>query len=135
MDCPHCQKTLPENFGGTACPYCEAVLPPATNHEDAYVSHARFHKIVFFALLTPPLLTLIFAWLSRIPGWADVVFIPVWGGVASGFASGIMMGLRLGKTIPLRIILCLFLAPIMAIVCVTLCCFGCAIGGYQLNLH
>ena len=51
MNCPHCQKDLPENYGAAWCPFCGKDLSvPETNlpaFESRWVSWPKFFIILF----------------------------------------------------------------------------------------
>jgi hypothetical protein len=138
MNCPHCQKTLPENYSASYCPHCgKAVRPAVPVAGDPPLTPIKIHWLIFFvALLGPSVLTMLVAFLTRehSGGDAPVATAFIVGGLG-GIASGVMLALRLGSTIGLRILLGLVFSGVLAVVCITLSCVGCLTGGYQLNLH
>ena len=139
MNCPHCQRELPENYGAAYCPFCGQNLPPENQIAESSakkLAPIRFHVMIFFLLLLlPPIVTMISAWLVQSQNEPYSLCIGFFGGGAAGIACGIMLGLRLGRTVPARILLSLFFAAIMAVVCIMLCFFGCNLGGYQFRLN
>lgn len=149
--CRHCEKDLPENYNGRYCPNCGAVLPevlipvtgvmnvpkPTPSVAEEPPSRYKINWWIFFAaLLAPPLLTLLVAFLGSGNSNEQVSpMIAFFGGAAGGIASGIMLALRLGRTTGTRILLGILFSAGFAIVCVTLSCFGCLAGGYRLDLR
>lgn len=57
------------------------------------------------------------------------------GGAAGGLVAGVMLGVRFARTSPGKVFLSLFLAGLCALAVVALSGFGCALGGYQINVH
>lgn len=85
------------------------------------------------ALFGPPLLTALAAMVDRRgPAAPALMFL---GGAAGGLVAGVMMGCRFGKTTPTKALLSVVLAGISAVAVVALSGFGCALGGYQINVH
>ncbi len=85
------------------------------------------------ALFGPPVLTALAAMLDhRGPAAAALMFL---GGAAGGLVVGVMLGCRLGKTTPTKALLSVVLAGISVVAVVALSGFGCALGGYQINVH
>lgn len=140
MNCPHCQKILPENYPAEFCLFCGKDLSPIkiqdANAEATSLAPVKFNAAIFFLiLLGPPVLTALTAWLVHTPNESYSAAIGFFGGGAAGIVCGILIGLRLGRTIGARIGLCLLFSVIMVVVCITLCCFGCTLGGYQMQFH
>ena len=132
MNCPHCQKELPENFTGDNCPACGQAL----NREVAAPVRRKFHALLFFAaLLAPPLLTLLAASLTDKSNDGLPVGIGFFGGGAAGILCGILLGIFLGTKPVSRFILSFVFVAVFVPVCVFLCFLGCSAGGFQLNLH
>jgi hypothetical protein len=138
MNCQHCQKTLPEKYGATYCPYCGGDVQPEESDvtEPSLAPIKISWWITFGALLAPPLLTLITAFLLHGHGNEELsAVISMMGGTAGGIAFGIILALRLGRSVGTRIGLGILFSTIFAVVCITLSCFGCLIGGYQLRFQ
>jgi hypothetical protein len=139
MNCPHCQKTLPENYTASYCPHCgggmqaaEAVfIPPSPSPSPRPPRKIRL-SIFFSVLLAPPLLTMLSAFVSR-GQWNEQTSpaIAVWGGAAAGIACGVMLAFRLGKHIAARIILSILLSAVFGVVCIMLSFGGCMVAGYR----
>jgi hypothetical protein len=139
MNCPHCQKELPENHSVESCPFCGQNAPPqkidGVGPGETLLAPVKFRAVVFFlVLLGPPILTMISARLIHAQDQSISVGIGLFGGGAAGIACGIMLGLRLGSTLPARIALCLLFVAVMTFVCIMLCFIGCSLGGYQLKI-
>src|ERR1700743_3651847 len=133
MNCPHCQKELPENAATGHCPYCGAPLispkPPIHSRRPL-----KFHWWFFpIALLAPPVLTLLTALGTRSNAHQPrdptaplaVAFL---GAITGGIICGLMIGLQC-KSPAARILVSLAMIVVMFCVCLVLCCAGCAIGG------
>jgi hypothetical protein len=140
MNCPHCQKELPEDYSAMWCPFCAKYLTPKAEPPPPLPSAKLNWRIFLCALLGPALLTLISAATMRFlisPGSMNeavtpyVVFIC---GPIGGVICGVMLGFQGGRNLPVRIILSLVMVTIMIPVCVVLCFFGCGIGGYQMRI-
>jgi hypothetical protein len=134
MNCPHCQQPLPEKYGASYCPHCGGAVQP----QDLLVAIPQLRPIkinyflIFGALLFPPLLTMLVAFLGS--GHSNEQASPAiafFGGAAGGIASGIMLALRLGRTTGTRVLLGILFSAVFVVVCVMLSFFGCMIGGYQ----
>lgn len=140
MNCPHCQKELPDNYGARWCPFCGKDLPASATYavemppSAASLKPVKINWLIFIsALLVPPLLTMLTA-LSTAGRNSELLvppFVGVCGGVTAGIYCGVVLGLRLGQTLSGRIIGGALLSVPMVIVCVMLCFFGCTIGGYK----
>jgi hypothetical protein len=92
--------------------------------------------IFFAALLAPPLLTLMAAYLNK--GQANEGVSPVIGivgGAAGGIICGVLLALRMQKTIAARVVLAVLLSAVLGIVCIMLSFFGCMVGGYVLKFE
>jgi hypothetical protein len=140
MNCPHCQKVLPEKYNATYCPFCG--LGITFEEKVSVIKQPSIRPIpirwpVFFGvLLAPPLLTLLTSFLVK--GQDNQPISPgiaFFGGIAAGIACGIMLGLHVGKTAPARLGFGLLFSGIFAVVCVALSFFGCMAGGYEFRLH
>jgi len=140
MNCPHCQKELPINYGARWCPFCGKDLPASATYavepppQSPILSPVKINWLIFFVvLLAPPLLTMLSA--SLVGGRNEQVSpgIGLYGGGAAGIACGIMLCLRLGKTLLARVVLGILLSGVMMVVCIMLCFLGCNLGGYQLR--
>ena len=140
MNCPHCQKTLPENYGATYCPFCGMGIPVGESPlpvNGPSLAPVRIRWLVFFAvLLAPALLTLLSSFLGRGHDNENISpIIAIVGGIGAAIACGVMLGLRIGRTVATRVGLSLLFSCVFAPMSVTLCFFGCMVGGYQLQFH
>lgn len=81
----------------------------------------------------PPVLTALAAMLDRKGEAAPALMFL--GGAAGGLVAGVMLGCRFGKSTPAKVVLSVLLVGVCAVAVVALSGFGCAVGGYQLNLH
>jgi hypothetical protein len=56
MNCPHCQKILPDDYPAEFCPFCGKDLSPAeqpgTKIETTYLSPVKFPAAIFFSDIT-----------------------------------------------------------------------------------
>jgi len=141
MNCQHCQKELPENYGAVYCPFCGKDLAldnPGALHE---LPPVRFNGLLFLsALLLPPLLTLLsaalmrFVFLTKPTNEGISPCVALVGGCIGGVICGVLLGMKAGRNLPAKISLSILFSAIMMIVCVALCFFGCGIGGYQMRI-
>jgi hypothetical protein len=137
MNCPHCQKPIPENNAVSVCPHCGGAAqypePPAF----VPLPPVKINWFIFFlVLIGPPLLTLITAYLGKDHrGQSVPPFIGFFGGGAAGIACGVMLARRLGTTSSARVLLGILFAGIFAVVCIMLSVLGCGAGGYQVDFR
>lgn len=138
MNCPHCQKVLPEKYNATYCPFCGMGI--AVEERDSGIKQPSLPPVrirwgIFFGvLLAPAFLTLLTSLLVRGQDNQSISpLIAVFGGIAAGFACGIMLALHIGKTAAARFGFGLLFSCLFALVCVALSFFGCIAGGYQLR--
>lgn len=140
MNCPHCQKVLPKNYGATYCLHCGTALPPeepTPTTSPLPLPPVRIRWLLFFgALLLPPVLTFLTAFILRTQTDEQMApLIAVFGAAAGGIACGIMLGLHIGKSVSLRVGLGIFFSCLMALVCFTLSFGGCMVGGYLFRFN
>jgi hypothetical protein len=138
MNCPHCQKVLPEQLAEGRCPHCGGTVPPeAAPGPPVSLAPVKIRWLVFFCvLLTPPVMTLISAVLGKgQAGESASPAIGFFGGAAAGIACGVMLAFRFGRSISARVLLGLFCSAAMAVVCIMLSLFGCEAGGYHFDLR
>src|SRR5690242_13965829 len=132
MNCPHCQKPLPQNYTASFCPHCGGAIeyPHIPVPASPPLPPVKVNWFLFFAvLLAPPLLTLITAFVSREQrGQSVSPVIALFGGAIAGIVCGIMLARRVGRTGSARILLGFLFSGIFAVVCITLSLFGC-LGG------
>ncbi|HEY5233918.1 MAG TPA: hypothetical protein VIK35_10340 [Verrucomicrobiae bacterium] len=139
MNCPHCQKELPENYGAAWCPFCGKNLPPEYSKPLQESPAVKFNWRLFLcALLFPALATLLSAATMRflmlkpmnegVSPWVGLI-----GSAIGGVICGVMLGFQGSKKFPVRILLSILMSAVMIIVCIMLCLFGCGIGGYQMR--
>ena len=140
MNCPNCQKKLPEKYDAAYCPLCGKNLPPNPSEQARELPTVKFNRLLFFgALLIPPVLTLLSAALMRFVVLVSSTnegvtpMVAIVGGCIGGAICGAHLGVKAGKNIPARIGFSIVFSAMMIPVCVTLCCVGCGIGGYQMR--
>jgi hypothetical protein len=140
MNCPYCQKVLPEKYSATYCPYCGEAIAieekvPKINNPSVATIRIRW-PIFFGVLLAPALVTLLTSFLGRDQANEPMsAFIAFFGGIAAGIACGVMLAFRVGKTVSNRIGLGILFSCVFAVICITLNFFGCMAGGYQLRFN
>lgn len=141
MNCPHCNKPLPENYTASYCPHCGGAVRPeelvAVASSDTSLVPVRVSWLIFFGvLLAPALLTAFSVFLGK--GHSNEQASPViafFGGAAAGIACGVMLGLRIGRNVGTRIMLSILFSGVLAVVCIMLSFFGCMAAGYGFNLR
>jgi hypothetical protein len=136
MNCPHCQKPLPENYTANFCPHCGGIIrPEPLISGDPELAPIKTNWLVFFGvMLAPALITLLIALVGK-PREQVSPFTAFFGGAAAGITCGIMLALRIGKNAGARIVLGFVFAVVFAVVCIMLSFFGCMIGGYNLRIN
>src|SRR5438045_9761240 len=109
MNCPHCQKALPENYSASFCPHCggEVQQPNPVTPDTPPLAPFKLNWWIFFsALLAPTLLTLLSAGLFKAQANEQVSpMIGLFGGASAGIAFGVMVSLRIGKLVAARAVL------------------------------
>src|SRR5689334_17705579 len=109
MNCPHCQKPLPENYSASFCPHCGGAVeyPQSPVPVAPLLPPVKINWFLFFAVfLAPPLLTLLSAIVNK--GHSNEGVSPptaILGGAAAGITCGVLLALRLGRTKPTRVAL------------------------------
>lgn len=136
MNCPHCNKALPDNYSAATCCDCGREL---TLNSSASRPPVKIKWIWFWlALMAPPLLTLLSAhFMHSTSSAANEGLSPaiaLLGGGAGGLACGILLGIKLGKTSGARVGYAILFGPAMIFVSVLLCFFGCNVGGYHFDI-
>jgi len=141
VNCPHCQKDLPENYSANWCPFCGKNLstPPDDSAKTQTPRKFRWHwKLFLCAMLSPALLTLLsaatmrFLVLSHPTSEGVSPTIALLGGAIGGVVCGVTLGLT-ARNLLNRIAISILMSAIMIVVCIMLCFFGCGIGGYQMR--
>jgi hypothetical protein len=133
MNCPHCQKELPENYSAMWCPFCGLDLSPVKPLQEA--SPFKIYWPFFFvALLLPPFLTLVSALCFRSSNEGVSPMVGMIGGAIGGIICGAMIGCQGSTKLPIRIVLGVVMSAVMIFVCILLCFFGCTAGGYQFRI-
>jgi len=84
MDCPHCQKELPENHGTAWCPYCGKDLSLGENLPKNKLGIQPLPTGLFFIFLLAP------AAVSFLALLLHVEFIAVVAGIFGSLISGIV---------------------------------------------
>jgi uncharacterized membrane protein len=139
MNCPHCQKELPENYGVAWCPFCEEDLQLENSKQLQELPAVKFNGRLFLcALLFPALATLLSAeamrfLMSKPIGDGVSPCVGLIGGAIGGVICGVMLGFQGSKNLPARILVSILMSAVMIIVCIMLCLVGCGIGGYQMR--
>jgi hypothetical protein len=84
MNCPHCQKELPDN-AAASCPFCQQPLPaiPESSSPTPGVSKSRYWLIFWLAFVGAPALALLSLTTHIGP---ELLFLPFVGAVIAGFA-------------------------------------------------
>lgn len=126
--CPSCGRELICDglSGDWSCPQCGMVPPP--------LPPARRVNwfVVLGVLLAPALISLLGAKIDSDGLAVGGTFV---GALVSGITNGVLLGLGLGKTTGLRVLLGIVFTVVFGILSLTLACFGCALGGFNLNVH
>lgn len=134
MNCPHCQKELPENQTSLLCPFCGQGLASQIDFLDKSTPVKFQWPIFLCALLMPPVLTLLSAALHQSPNDNVSPMLGMVAGIIGGIICGVMLGFKSSRNIFVRISLSIVMSAIMVVVCIVLCCFGCTAGGYKLEM-
>lgn len=140
MNCPHCQKVLPEKYGATYCLFCGMDLPEGesvSTIKAPLLVPVRIRWLLFFCVLVAPaLLTLFLSFLGRSHTSDSLsAFVACFGGIAAGIACGIMLALRVGRTVAGRFGFGVLFSCVFVVICVTLNFFGCMAGVYQFRFN
>jgi len=136
MNCPRCQKQLPDNYAADWCPFCGSDLPPSEpDSAQPQLPSVKTRWPIFFGVLLAPVVLTIFAVLLGTKDGDAPPAVASFAGGAAGIVCGVILGRRLGKTTPMRIFLGVLFAVIMMVVCIGMSCFGCLTSGYRLNFH
>jgi hypothetical protein len=85
------------------------------------------------ALLAPPFLTILVAFLDNKGGAAPA--IATLGGGVGGIVCGVMLGRRFGSTPQSKIGLSVLFALVMAVVVISMSCCGCLASGFKLDFR
>src|SRR5580765_6010530 len=120
MNCPHCQKLLPDNYTASYCPHCGGEVQQPTSPTPPGSPPLKPVKIkwpIFFVvLLAPPVLTSMVAFVGKGQSNESVSpIIALFGGGAAGVVYGILLALRIGRTVPIRVLLAILFAGILAV--------------------
>jgi hypothetical protein len=135
MNCPHCQKELPANYGGVYCTACGNDLPLAPGVAGPLDPGQKINWPWFFVcLFAPVLLTMITVRLPSQAGGFAVLFVLL-GGPISGGMCGVMLSRRLGRTAESKVLLGMLLVPAMMVVCVAMNFFGCVASSQGVLFH
>jgi hypothetical protein len=85
------------------------------------------------AVLVPPLLTALAAWMDHRGAAAPAMMFL--GGAAGGITAGVMLGCRLGKTSTTKVLLSLLFSGVMTVAVVSMSGIGCSLGNYKLDFR
>ena len=119
MNCPHCQKELPEKPGDQPCPACGKIIPAGQTQKRVGVFN------LLLVLITPAIITMLVSLLKSANATSICVLI---SSPAAGLICGLMLT-RNTQNIALRIFLVLLLGALLAVFCLISCFFGCALAG------
>ena len=138
MNCPHCQKPLPEKYNATYCLHCGQALelrePPINWQPLTPVKVSWF--LFFGVLLAPAILTFLTAFLGKEQSNEQASpLIGFYGGAASGIACGILLAVRLGKNVLARIIFAILFSCILGVVSIAVSFAGCMAAGYKFRFE
>jgi hypothetical protein len=136
MNCPHCQKELPENYGAVYCPFCGQNLPAhsaAPLPANPPLPPVPVNWWIFFAILLAPAILALIGSLLKVDGLS--VGSPLIGGAIAGIVCGILLARRVGRTTPTRIGLGFLFVALMGFLSFALGFTGCMVGGFKMNLH
>ena len=136
MNCPHCQKELPEGHGALECPFCKQMLSAnATVSSSTHPSlpPARVNWWIFFAILLAPALLALVGSLLKLDDMS--VGSPLIGGPIAGIICGILLARRFGRTVGVRVGLGFLFVALMGFLSFALGFTGCMVGGYTFNVH
>ena len=92
MNCPHCQKELPEDYGAVLCPFCGQNLsanlsPPLPANPS--LPPAPMNWWIFFAILLAPAVLALLGSLVKVEALS--VASPLFGGPIAGIICGIRL--------------------------------------------
>lgn len=134
MNCPHCQKELPEGQPLEWCPFCGRDLAPSEADASQHLlPPVKTNWWAFFFALIAPVLLSIFAVLLGANSGNTSPMIAFFGGGAAGVVCGVLLGRQLGRTVVTRFLLGVLFTLIMMVVCIGMSCFGCLASGFQLR--
>jgi hypothetical protein len=132
MNCPHCQKELPGNYGAAWCPLCGKDLSPAPVSLNANVPPRKFNWPFFTVILCAPAVA-DFVLVTFISNPMDIfgtmMLISFGGSVISGVGCGIILA-RWKDAAGLQFISqAMAYSFLMAFASFGLCCVGCTVTG------
>jgi hypothetical protein len=131
MNCPHCQKELPENYSSTDCPYCgENMTGNAEAGSSQNTPTRRFPWFWFFLVLAAPaILNFVLAsFAANSIEVANVILgLTFAGSPAAGIAGAILFGRWKRDSSNSRINV-VALAVLLSVLSFGLCFVGCAAG-------
>lgn len=136
MNCPHCQRELPEHYGGACCPVCGQNLSAQLSQTFSaapLLPPVPVNWWIFFAVLLTPAVLALLGSLQKIDGLA--VASPLIGGPIAGIICGILLARRIGRTTSGRIGLGFLFVALMGFLSFVLGFTGCMVGGFTMNFH
>ena len=136
MNCPNCQKELPENSTAVVCPHCGDNLSAgatSTPSVSSLLPPVPVNWFVFFSLLLAPGVVALLGSLAKLDGLS--VASPLLGGPVAGIICGILLARRIGRTPQSRIGLGILFAALLGFLSFALGFGGCMVGGFKMNFH
>ena len=136
MNCPHCQKEFPEDYGAVLCPFCGQNLsanlsPPLPANPS--LPPAPMNWWIFFAILLAPAVLALLGSLVKVEALS--VASPLFGGPIAGIICGIRLARRVGRTTQTRIGLGFLFVVLLGFLSFALGFTGCMVGGFKMNFH
>jgi hypothetical protein len=128
MNCPHCQRELPENHGAAWCPYCGKDLADAFVSSSGNIPKRRFPWLVFAIVMSAPAMAdfILVNFISdSLDTLGTMMLISFVGSTISGIACGIILARWKGASGFRLFSQAIGFAFLMAIVSFGLCCLGC----------
>ncbi|HXI70422.1 MAG TPA: hypothetical protein VNN22_08720 [Verrucomicrobiae bacterium] len=136
MNCPHCQKELPENYGAVYCPFCGQNLPAhsaVSLPDNPSLPPVSVNWWIFFTILLAPAVLALLGSLLKVGGLS--VGSPLIGGSIAGIVCGILLARRVGRTTGARVGLGFLFVALMGFLSFALAFTGCMAGGFTFNMH
>jgi hypothetical protein len=123
MNCPHCQKELPDGHSGDRCPACGNRLAPESSGGEPLAQTSPINLPLFFALLFAP------SACSFIAVALGVLPLGVLFATLGSLVDGVICTCMLSKIIEVsggrRVALLFFMGIMISGLCFFLSCVGC----------
>jgi hypothetical protein len=124
MNCPHCQKALPENYGVAWCPHCgRELLPDKADSPPQVFEPNQISWPKFFVVLLAPAVCCFLALAVDLGGLA--ILPGLFGGMISGLICTRMIMEGVNLTGIKKAITCFGLAVLLCCLSYFLCFVGC----------